>query len=54
MASAKGEECGCEQIGQIGYLYDVALEIYEGAVKREETNHFVAVVIVVADIAEGA
>ena len=36
----------------MAHLYDVALEVHEGAVEREETNHFVAVVVVVADVAE--
>jgi hypothetical protein len=35
------------------YLHDVALEIDERAVKRKKTNHFVSVVVVVADVAEG-
>jgi hypothetical protein len=35
------------------HLYDVALEVHEGAVEGEEANHFVAVVVVVADVAMG-
>jgi hypothetical protein len=37
----------------VAHLYDVALEVHEGAVEGEEANHFVAVVIVVADVAGG-
>ena len=48
---ARGEGRGCRHEA-LPHLYNVALEVHEGAVEREETNHFVAVVVVVADVAE--
>ena len=50
---AREEGGGCRHEAlKLSHLYDVALEVHEGAVEREETNHFVAVVVVVADVAE--